>query len=209
MGLVARESESRSSFKPVPPGMHLARCYRIIDLGTQTSEYQGQVNKARKVMIQFEIHGEDEAGNALVTDRGEPLTISKNYSISLGEKASLRKDLSTWRGRDFTPEERKGFELTNILGHWAMLSVGKTIGNNGKEYTNILGINPVPASIKKAGLPEAHNEAKTFDIENPDLDFFDTFSIYLKEKIEASPEWKARQKTSSHPLGDDDDDLPF
>jgi hypothetical protein len=47
--------------------MHLARCYRIVDLGTQKTEYQGQVKHLQKVMIQFEVHGEDDNGNALVT----------------------------------------------------------------------------------------------------------------------------------------------
>ena len=31
------------NFERCPSGMHLARCYRIIDLGTQKSEYMGQV----------------------------------------------------------------------------------------------------------------------------------------------------------------------
>jgi hypothetical protein len=38
-----------------------------------------------------------------------------------------------WRGREFTPEELKGFHLKNILGAWCMISVvhnendGKTL----------------------------------------------------------------------------------
>ena len=63
MSLIARDSGS-STFKPVPPGMHLARCYRIVDLGTQRSEYQGNVKELRKIMITFEVHGDDDQGNA-------------------------------------------------------------------------------------------------------------------------------------------------
>lgn len=29
------EDSGGKDFVPVPPGLHLARCYRIIDLGTQ------------------------------------------------------------------------------------------------------------------------------------------------------------------------------
>jgi hypothetical protein len=198
--------------------MHLARCYRVIDLGTQKSEYQGQIKHLPKVMIQFEVHSEDDAGNALVTAKGEPMSISKNFTLSLAEKATLRKDLVSWRGREFTKEELDGFELKNILGAWAMLSVAKSTGNNGKEYTNIMSINPVPPAIKKAGMPESHNQASTFSIDEPDLEMFATFSDNLRAKIEGSPEWQARTgkqpvKPQSAPKGsgfdDMGDDIPF
>ena len=120
MALVAKEGES--NFTPVPPGMHLARCYRVVDLGTQKSEYLGTIKHLPKVMLQFEVHGEDEAGKPIVTAKNEPMTISKTFTLSLAEKATLRKDLQTWRGREFTPEELRGFELKNVLGAWAMIS---------------------------------------------------------------------------------------
>jgi len=88
MGLTAKAS-SESKFTPVPAGMHLARCYRIIDLGTQSTEWQGQQKKSYKIMILWEVHGEDEQGKALVTDRNEPMSISKNYTMSLGEMSRL------------------------------------------------------------------------------------------------------------------------
>ena len=225
MSLVAKDSGGESSFTPVPPGMHLARCYRVVDLGTQKTEWQGQIKYLSKVMIQFEVHGEDDNGKALVTSKGEPMSISKNYTLSLAEKATLRKDLQAWRGRDFTADELRGFELKNILGAWAMLSVAKSVGNNGKEYTNIMSVNPVPAAIKKAGLPEAHNKPAMFAIENPDMELFETFSNGLKDKIKASPEWQARegndyargeqqsgadrQARQGSGFDDMDDDIPF
>jgi hypothetical protein len=213
MSLVAKDSGGEGNFTPVPPGMHLARCYRIIDLGTQKSEYQGQVKYLQKVMLQFEVHGEDEKGKALVTSKGDPLSISKNYTLSLAEKATLRLDLQTWRGVAFTPDQLRGFELKNILGHWAMLSVAKSIGNNGKEYTNIMSVNPVPQAIKKAGLPDGVNKQAMFTIMNPDMELFETFSNNLKEKIKASPEWASNSKQGAAKNGsgfeDMGDDIPF
>lgn len=193
MSLIAKAESSGGSFTPVPPGLHLARCYRIIDLGTQKSTYMGQEKHQRKIMIQFEVHSIDDDGNPLLTDKGEPLSISKNYTLSLNEKANLSLDLESWRGSAFTADERKGFELKKLLGVWSMISVAKSIGHDGKEYTNINNINPVPANIKKAGLPDPHNEAKLFSLEDPDMAMFETFGAKLKEKISNSPEWQHRQ----------------
>jgi hypothetical protein len=189
-------------------------------MGTQKSEYQGQVKHLQKVMIQFEVHGEDDNGNALVTAKGEPMSISKNYTLSLAEKATLRADLQSWRGRDFRPDELRGFELKNVLGAWAMISVVQAMGNNGKEYTNIVNVNSVPSIIKSAGLPKGHNDLLLWSLEDPDMKVFETFSNNIKTKIQASPEYKARmQIPQSQPqrtalavqsgFEDMDDDIPF
>lgn len=218
MALIAKESGG-GTFTPVPQGMHLARCYRVVDLGTQKSEYLGTVKHLPKVMLQFEVHGEDDTGKPIVTGKNEPMSISKNFTLSLAEKATLRKDLQTWRGREFTQEELRGFELKNVLGAWAMISVIKSAAPNGKEYTNIAAIMSVPPAIKKAGLPEGFNTPGIFSIDEPDMTMFDTFSDNLKQKISGSPEWQARngqapeRQQASAPSGsgfdDMDDDIPF
>ena len=212
MALIAKESGG-GTFTPVPPGMYLARCYRIVDLGTQKSEYLGQVKNLPKVMLQFEVHGEDDAGNPLVTSKNEPMSISKNFTLSLAEKATLRKDLQTWRGKEFTPEELRGFQIDNVLGAWAMIAITKAMGNNGKEYTNIANINSVPKAMK-ANLPDGHNKCAAFYIEDPDMDLFETFSDNLRAKIEQSPEWQDRsgkkpQSSAKSGFDDMDDDIPF
>ena len=216
MSLTARDSGG-GSFTPVSPGMHLARCYRIVDMGTQKTEFQGQAKHLQKVMLQFEVHGEDDSGKPLVTAKGEPMSISKNFTLSLAEKATMRKDLQAWRGRDFTPEELRGFELKNVLGAWAMITASKALGGNGKEYTNIVSINPVPVAIKKAGMPEGFNKLAMFVISNPDMELFETFGNGLKEKITSSPEWRARSPAPQPDPGStgsgfddmEDSDIPF
>jgi len=217
MGLVAKETGG-TNFVPVPVGMHLARCYRVIDLGTQKTTWQGAEKHLPKVMLQFEVHGNDDSGKPIVTNKGEPMTISKNYTNSLGEKATLRQDLKSWRGRDFTPLEREGFELKNVLGIWAMITVATSTGQDGKEYTNIANINPVPSIMKQAGLPEGFNKTGVFWIEQPDMEMFETFSDNLKKKIQAAPEWKdayntvyQKEQIAGANSGFDDmaDDMPF
>lgn len=190
------KSENNSAFKPVPAGMHLARCYRIIDLGTQKSVWQGVESEKRKIMMQFEIHGEDENGNPILTGKGEPMSISKNYTKSLYKTAPLKTDLQSWGGTNFIIDERQGFDLNRVLGAWAMISVIKELGKDGNEYTNISNINPVLASIKKAGLPEAFNEAKMFDLDSPDMNLFESFGDKLKDKIKSSPEWQRNMKSN-------------
>jgi hypothetical protein len=127
--------------------------------------------------------------------------------------------LASWRGRDFTQEELRGFELKNILGQWAMITTTKT-ERDGKEYTNIANINPVPRVIKDRGMPSGVNKTTLFAISDADMEIFDTLSENLKKKIMASPEWASHHgkteqaadyaKASGKGAFDDlDESIPF
>lgn len=212
--LIAKAESNNSTFTPVPTGMHLARCFRIVDLGTQKSTYKGTDKFLRKILIQFEIHSEDAQGNPMLTDKGEPLSISKRYTLSLGDNATLSKDLESWRGSAFTADERRGFNLEKLLGVWAMLNVTKSTGGDGKEYTNIETINPVPAQIKKVGLPEPHNETMIYSIDKSEDDVYQKLSEGVRKTIANSPEYQARNKSNlkQTPYDDgfgDDPNEPF
>ena len=116
-----------------------------------------------------------------------PLTISKTYTLSLHEKAGLRKDLAAWRSRDFTEEEAKGFDISKLLGVYCMLNV-TTSENNGKTYTNIAGITPLPQALKNAKPTPVH-EIIAFDLDNPNWDAFQKFHEKLQEAIKQSPQF--------------------
>jgi hypothetical protein len=109
----------------------------------------GQVKYLHKVMLGWEIHGSDEMGEPLKMKDGRPFAIFKNYTLSWSEKANLRLDLQSWRGRQFSQEEMRRFDLKNVLGAWCMLNIIDRVGNDGKTYTNVNGITPVPSVIKQ------------------------------------------------------------
>jgi hypothetical protein len=204
------------SFESTPVGSHLARCYRIVDLGTQKSEYQGQVKYLHKVMLGWEIHGMNDDGTPIKMTDGRPFAMFKHYTLSWSDKATLRIDLQAWRGRPFTAEEMRRFDLKTILGAWCMLNVIERAGNDGKMYVNVANISPVPAMIKQNGLPAAVNKNEMFNLSEPDMAMFETFSDNLKKKIQGSPEWEKLQskpkQAAAAPASDDgltDDDIPF
>lgn len=208
--------DSGGSFERCPPGMHLARCYRIIDLGTQKSEYMGQTKYLHKIMLGWELHGNKDDGTPLKMNDGRPFAIFKNYTLSWSDKANLRLDLQSWRGKPFSQEEMRRFDLTNVLGAWCMLNVIERAGQNGKTYSNVSGVTPVPAMIKQNGLPQGVNKNEMFNLTEPDWEMFETFSEHLKAKIVASPEY-AKAKGSAPATVDaptgyadgTDDDIPF
>jgi len=208
--------DTGGNFEKCPSGMHLARCYRIVDLGTQKSEYMGQVKYLHKIMLGWEIHGTDDDGNQIKMKDGRPFAIFKNYTLSWSEKANLRLDLQSWRGKPFSQEEMRKFDLKNVLGAWCMLNVIERAGQDNKTYTNVNGVTPVPSIIKQSGLPEAINKNEMFNLQDPDWTLFETFSDNLKTKIISSPEFEkakggapAEAPQAESAKGFEDDDIPF
>jgi hypothetical protein len=217
--------DSGGSFERCPSGMHLARCYRIIDLGTQKSEYMGQVKYLHKISIGWEIHGTNNNGKPLRMKDNRPFAIFKNYTLSWSEKANLRLDLQSWRGKPFSEEEMRRFDLDNVLDAWCMLNVIERTGQDGKMYTNINGVTPVTHVLKfktiiEDGeekliniLPKPVNKKELFNIADPDMELFNSFSDHLKKKIEASPEWQKRKHSEPEPAAasymEDNSDIPF
>jgi hypothetical protein len=216
MALIATRSQG-ADFKRVPQGVHLGRCFRVIDLGTQKTTWQGKEKWSRKVMFGWELFGEDESGEPLVMEDGRPMMISSRYTLSLGDNAAMRGMLEGWRGKTFTDEELAGFDLKAVLGQWCMVNVTHT-AKDGKTYTNAAGVTPVP-KMMRASLPKAVNAVQFFDVTEPDNAVFDSLSEKLQETIAACKEWNkesaSRAASNSATTGGGtsfdnmDDDIPF
>lgn len=214
MAFIAKDSGG-GDFKKVPPGAYIGRCYSLIDLGTQLTTGQYGEKLQHKIRIAWELFGEDDQGNpltVLVDGKEMPMTISKNYTVSLHEKAGLRKDLAAWRGKDFTDEEAKAFDVSKLLGAYCMVNA-TTSETNGKTYTNVAGLTPLPGALKNAKPAPVH-ENILFDLDAPDMKIFSGFYEKLQEQIKRSPEWAAlhgkKTQADVEPSGFDDfEDQPF
>ena len=213
--IVTGSNTERRQFQIAPAGTHLARLYRIIDLGTQMREYEGKVTMNRKGKFFFELHGENAEGKPLLTSDGKPLIQSREYTISLNEKANLRRDLEAWRGKSFTEEELKGFQLKTLLGHFCMVNISHR-QKGDMTYADLKGISSVPAIYKKAGLPEGVNSTMLFDLNAFDAAMFESLSDNIKEVIKKSPEYrsigeqsKAYQAATGGSMVNLDDEPPF
>lgn len=200
-------SDNSKEFKIAPAGLHMARLYSIIDLGHQATEWAGETKIMHKVVFTWELHGDDDAGQPLKTDDGKPLIVSKRYTVSLGDQARLRQDLESWSNKKMSPEERKNFDLKNLLGKFCMVNI--THSEDGK-YANISGISPVPSALRNV-QPEGINPTLHFWLNEFDQAKYDALPKYYKEKIAESSEWRGQKKVEKNePVSNDmPDDIPF
>ncbi len=187
-------------FKQPKPGLQVARIYRIIDLGTQDDTYEGKPKRNRKMMVFWEL-GEK-------MEDGRPFSINKEYTVSLGEKSTLRKHMESWTSKTMTKEIVDTFDPARMM-------LGKACQVNlvlKGEKVRVDGILPLGAGQPK---PEPVNPKTILDLEAFDRAVFEALPDWIKNKIMASPEYKklseagAGAEDGGTPAGLDADDIPF
>jgi hypothetical protein len=133
VSIIVRD-KGTTSFQPAPTGVHTGVCVDVIDLGMKDTQW-GPKHKIRLVWQIEEL-----------MENGKPFLVSKQYTASLNEKANLRKDLESWRGRPFTQKECEGFDVETIVGVNCLLNVQQEVkGEN--TWANIKGVMPLKKGI--------------------------------------------------------------
>lgn len=136
--------DTGADFARPEPGMQQAVCSHVYDLGMQPG-FQGAIT--HKLVILWELEERIKEG----TFAGQRFVISKFYTASLNEKANLRADLTSWRGKDFTAEELLGFDIEKIVGVNCYLNLVEKKKNDGKTAIVVAAVAPFK---RKEGGPE-------------------------------------------------------
>ncbi len=132
----------------IEAGLYDAICSNVIDLGMHEFEYKNKKRIAHKIAIVFEL--------GLINQQTQsPCTLTREYTLSFWQDAHLKRDLVSWRGRNFIEKENgnqtylyensnldKIFDVYDIIGRRASLNVVVDEKEGEKSYPNIANINP-------------------------------------------------------------------
>lgn len=197
----------------IPAGNYIARCYQMIHIGTVMEQFKGETKAMNKVRIGWELPTELKV---FKEENGEqPCVISKEYTLSMHEKATLRKMLASWRGKDFTEEEAKCFDITKLLGVPCMLNIIHTPSKTDPTtmYETISSITPLPKGVN---CPPQITASRVWDYDAPDMELLAHLPDFIKDKIKTSEEYNrliapnhTDMSASSTPSPENVDDLPF
>lgn len=138
MAIIAKVSGDGKTFEPAPVGVHQAVCVDVVDLGVLEVTYAGQTKKQHKVNLAWQISEDREDG--------KPFLVFKRYTLSLHEKAGLRKDLESWLGRKFGRDEELGFDVESVIGKNCLLNVTHN-QQADRTYANVVSIMPLQKNM--------------------------------------------------------------
>ena len=186
MALKAPKGNQNKQFAPqanIEPGTYPARLVQIIDFGLQPQKpYQGKEKApVNEIGLTYELVDEfmkDENGNDI---EDKPRWISETlpfYSLN-SEKAK-----STQRYFAFDPNNDFDGDFSQLLGR----PINVTVVNNqvgDKVYDNVATVSGMrPKDADKC--PELKNEAKMFDLDDPDIEVFNKLPKWIQDKIKGN-----------------------
>jgi hypothetical protein len=167
--------DNGGDFLPSPEGLHIARCYALIDMGVQINKTYG--NSSPKVLISWELMD-------AFMENSKPFIQMQRYTASLSEKSNLRALLEAWRGRGFTAEELKGFKLKNILGATCYITTKHTINpQTNKRWSEVISICRLPTGVM---CPDPYNKSIYFDLDEYTEASFGSIPESIRKKINTS-----------------------
>lgn len=214
MPIYATDNGGGDDFKLVSAGMHPAVCDMMVDLGLQEQKSQLYGDSIKhQVYIRWQIPGERLEYEKDGQKVEGPMTIGAYYTLSLNEKATLRKHLRGWRGKDFTEEEAEKFDVSAVLGKPCTLNVIHKTGGDGKVRAKVEGVGPPMKGVPAAKL---EGEAILYDGGEESSPVWDKLRPWMQEAIrrqvnQTEAEQRGPEQREGHIPGFDDEleDCPF
>ena len=169
MSFTGIKTGGASSFEPLATGTYTAVISGLVGLGKQRNEFKGEVKVGDRLVIFFEIIGEDIEING---DK-VPKRIFKESSLSFHEKAFLTK---VALAADPGAKLGSNYDIATLVGKPVQVQVGLTTGGNPK-VTEVIGL-PKGMNVDA----EVHS-ALTFNFYAPEKEAFELLPLFLKKNI--------------------------
>ena len=172
----ARTPETKAKEQP-QSGTHAARLLGIVDLGHQP----GFVWDGKPVPSEYKLEFTYELVNHLMED-GRPFVVSEQLTNKNWEDAKTgRASTLTSRAKSLCPDTYKEAvtAIETMLGKACMVSVKL----NDKGYAKVSGqaaVGSVPFGME---VPELTNKPYIFDMNDPDMELYESFPDFKKERI--------------------------
>jgi hypothetical protein len=165
MSIIAKSNGEKEFSKiPLPEaGTVQAVCCAVWDLGLQETNFldekTGKNKVQHKIIIAWEIEQKIDQPDSEY--HGKPYMLNKKYTLSLGDKATLRHDLESWRGKAFPADQvTSGFDVEQLYGVNCLLGITHTPDkyDPSKVYANVSALLPPTKNMAKLIPVRARDE---------------------------------------------------
>lgn len=163
---------------PVEPGVYMAVCVGVVDLGEQYSElYKSYSNKVKFVWAL-------PSETIEVDGKTEERQLSREFSVATKKTGKLRTFLSSWNSKNYSDEEFMELDLFDQIGKACQLNV---VLNDTCEYANVDSVIPIPK-----GFPEPTSKTAffTWDMDAWDDAVFEKLPAWTQDQIKKSTQYQ-------------------
>lgn len=163
---------------PVEPGVYMAVCVGVVDLGEQYSEvYKSYSNKVKFV---WALPGE----TIEIDGKTEERQLSREFAVATKKNSKLRTFLCGWNSKNYSDEEFQELDLFDQIGKVCQLNV---VLNDTGEYANVDSIMPIPKGFP---APTTTTEFIKWDMDAWDDSVFEKLPAWTQEQIKKSTQYQ-------------------
>lgn len=163
---------------PVEPGVYMAVCVGVVDLGEQYSEvYKSYSNKVKFV---WALPGE----TIEIDGKKEERQLSREFAVATKKNSKLRTFLCGWNSKNYSDEEFQELDLFDQIGKVCQLNV---VLNDTGEYANVDSIMPIPKGFP---APTTTTEFIKWDMDAWDDSVFEKLPAWTQEQIKKSTQYQ-------------------
>ena len=172
------KDRAKPKVPPVEPGVYMAVCVGVVDLGEQYSEmYKSYSNKVKFV---WALPGE----TIEVDGKTEERQLSREFSIATKKTSKLRTFLGSWNSKNYSDEEYMELDLFDQVGKVCQLNV---VLNDTGEYANVDSVMPIPKGMP---APTSKTAFFTWDMDAWDDAVFESLPEWTREQIKKSTQYQ-------------------
>ena len=172
------KDRAKPKLPPVEPGVYLAVCVGVIDLGEQYSEKFK--NYRNEVQFVWELAGE----TVEVDGEQKPRQLSRTFSVAASKKSNLRGFLGGWNGVQYSDEQFQDLDLFGQAGRPCQLNV---VLNDTGEYANVDSVIPLPKGVP---APQAVSHTILWNMDEWSDEKFSALPDWVQEKIKKSTQYQ-------------------
>ena len=165
---------------PLEPGVYMAGCVVVADLGDQYSEKFKK--SSRKVVFSFDIPSE----TIEIDGEQKPRQLSKRCTFSVSKKGTLNKMLNAWMNANMSEQELGELDLFSLIGRGCQIRV--TVSEDG-AHNNIEDVMALPKGMP---APQSNTAPITYDIDEDGFtgEKWDALPTWMREAIEKSDQYQ-------------------
>ena len=189
------KDKAKPKVPAIEPGVYMAVCVGVIDLGEQYSEMFK--NYRNEVQIVWEIPSE----TVEIDGETKPRQLSRTFSVATSRKANLRAIISSWNGKTYSDDEFSELDLFAQIGKPCMLNV---VLNDSGEYSNVDSVVPMPKGVP---APVSTTPPIRWDMDAWDDAIFQTLPDWARDKIKKSTQY-TKQHTPTDKIDFQDNGEP-
>lgn len=182
-----RPSQPESKRELAPAGTHRAVLFRVINLGTLKTEWEGKERDSHKIRLIWELTDETITYTKDDKEVTAPFSVGRKFTFSMGDNSHLYPIVQGMTG-GLTEDERWNFDIESLLGSPCLVTVVHD-ESNGNKFAKIASATKLPKAME---VPTQVNPSEVLDVRKLSQEEIEALPDFLSADMEASNEYHVR-----------------